>query len=45
MLVQLDQEEPHNPELLNHGKYFAEIVLEYERQCQVKVGSNLAMLS
>lgn len=34
----LDQEEPHKPELLNHGKYFAEIVLEYERQCQrVKV--------
>ncbi|XP_042739232.1 ninein-like protein isoform X8 [Lagopus leucura] len=34
----LDQEEPRNPELLNHGKYFAEIVLEYERQCQrVKV--------
>ncbi|XP_048790719.1 ninein-like protein isoform X4 [Lagopus muta] len=31
----LDQEEPRNPELLNHGKYFAEIVLEYERQCQV----------
>ncbi|XP_019468132.1 ninein-like protein isoform X2 [Meleagris gallopavo] len=31
----LDQEEPHNPELLSHGKYFAEIVLEYERQCQV----------
>lgn len=31
----LDQEEPHKPELLNHGKYFAEIVLEYERQCQV----------
>ncbi|XP_015712515.1 ninein-like protein isoform X2 [Coturnix japonica] len=34
----LDQEEPHSPELLNHGKYFAELVLEYERQCQrVKV--------
>ncbi|XP_031453012.1 ninein-like protein isoform X2 [Phasianus colchicus] len=31
----LDQEEPHNSELLNHGKYFSEIVLEYERQCQV----------
>ncbi|OXB68352.1 hypothetical protein ASZ78_015292 [Callipepla squamata] len=31
----LDQEEPHNPELLKHGKHFAEIVLEYERQCQV----------
>ncbi|POI33684.1 hypothetical protein CIB84_002565 [Bambusicola thoracicus] len=30
----LDQKEPHSPELLNHGKYFAEIVLEYERQCQ-----------
>lgn len=37
----LDQEEPHKPELLNHGKYFAEIVLEYERQCQrVKVNYN-----
>ncbi|XP_072189181.1 ninein-like protein [Excalfactoria chinensis] len=41
----LDQEEPHNPELLNHSKYFAEIVLEYERQCQVQVGSSAAVLS
>ncbi|XP_021246999.1 ninein-like protein isoform X2 [Numida meleagris] len=31
----LDREEPHSPELLNHGKRFAEIVLEYERQCKV----------
>ncbi|XP_071596151.1 ninein-like protein isoform X2 [Heliangelus exortis] len=31
----LDQVEPNSPELLNHSECFAEIVLEYERQCQV----------
>ncbi|XP_030303390.1 ninein-like protein [Calypte anna] len=31
----LDQVEPNIPELLNHNECFAEIVLEYERQCQV----------
>ncbi|XP_029888485.1 ninein-like protein isoform X10 [Aquila chrysaetos chrysaetos] len=34
----LGQVEPHSPELLNQSECFAEIVLEYERQCQrVKV--------
>ncbi|XP_064302641.1 ninein-like protein isoform X4 [Phalacrocorax carbo] len=32
---ELGQEEPHSPELLDQSKCFAEIVLEYERQCQV----------
>lgn len=45
MLVQLGQVEPHSPELLNQSECFAEIVLEYERQCQVGVGSSPAMLS
>ncbi|KAM6407357.1 ninein-like protein [Pluvialis apricaria] len=31
----LGQVEPHSPELLNQSEHFAEIVLEYERQCQV----------
>ncbi|XP_052637047.1 nuclear mitotic apparatus protein 1-like isoform X7 [Harpia harpyja] len=31
----LGQVEPHSPELLNQSECFAEIVLEYERQCQV----------
>ncbi|KAM6129475.1 ninein-like protein isoform 2-T2 [Pterocles gutturalis] len=31
----LGQVEPHSPELLNQSERFAEIVLEYERQCQV----------
>ncbi|XP_075605719.1 ninein-like isoform X3 [Balearica regulorum gibbericeps] len=30
----LGQVEPHSPELLNQSECFAEIVLEYERQCQ-----------
>ncbi|XP_054677331.1 ninein-like protein isoform X1 [Grus americana] len=30
----LRQVEPHSPELLNQSECFAEIVLEYERQCQ-----------
>lgn len=45
MLVQLGQVEPQSPELPNQSERFAEIVLEYERQCQVRVGSFLAMLS
>ncbi|XP_068531617.1 ninein-like protein isoform X5 [Anas acuta] len=31
----LEQVEPHSPELLTPSERFAEIVLEYERQCQV----------
>ncbi|XP_061845089.1 ninein-like protein isoform X4 [Colius striatus] len=31
----LSQLEPHSPELLEQSEHFAEIVLEYERQCQV----------
>nr|XP_009914581.1 PREDICTED: ninein-like protein isoform X3 [Haliaeetus albicilla] len=31
----LGQVKPHSPELLNQSECFAEIVLEYERQCQV----------
>ncbi|XP_052637050.1 ninein-like protein isoform X9 [Harpia harpyja] len=31
----LGQVEPHSPELLNQSECFAEIVLEYERQCQI----------
>ncbi|KAM4680554.1 uncharacterized protein AAGF69_001645 isoform 1-T5 [Amazona ochrocephala] len=31
----LGQVESHSPELLNQSECFAEIVLEYERQCQV----------
>ncbi|XP_075269533.1 ninein-like protein isoform X2 [Opisthocomus hoazin] len=31
----LGQVEPRSPELLNQSERFAEIVLEYERQCQV----------
>ncbi|KAM6280763.1 ninein-like protein isoform 1-T2 [Porphyrio hochstetteri] len=31
----LGQVEPHSPELLNQSECFAEIVLQYERQCQV----------
>ncbi|XP_074903049.1 ninein-like protein isoform X9 [Buteo buteo] len=31
----LGQMKPHSPELLNQSECFAEIVLEYERQCQV----------
>uniref|UniRef100_A0A8B9CGJ4 Ninein like n=1 Tax=Anser brachyrhynchus TaxID=132585 RepID=A0A8B9CGJ4_9AVES len=31
----LEQVEPHSPELLTQSERFAEIVLEYERQCQV----------
>ncbi|XP_037246871.1 ninein-like protein isoform X5 [Falco rusticolus] len=36
--VKLGQVEPHSPELLNQSGRFAEIVLDYERQCKrVKV--------
>lgn len=38
--MQLEQVEPHSPELLTPSERFAEIVLEYERQCQVRVGSS-----
>ncbi|XP_074903059.1 ninein-like protein isoform X17 [Buteo buteo] len=31
----LGQMKPHSPELLNQSECFAEIVLEYERQCQI----------
>lgn len=44
MLVQLEQGEPHSPEFLKQSERFAEIVLEYERQCQVHVGSSPAVL-
>lgn len=37
--MQLEQGEPHSPEFLKQSEHFAEIVLEYERQCQVCVGS------
>lgn len=37
--MQLEQGEPHSPEFLKQSECFAEIVLEYERQCQVCVGS------
>lgn len=37
--MQLEQGEPHSPEFLKQNERFAEIVLEYERQCQVRVGS------
>lgn len=37
--MQLGQGEPHSPEFLKQSERFAEIVLEYERQCQVRVGS------
>lgn len=40
MPVQLEQVEPHSPELPTPSERFAEIVLEYERQCQVRVGSS-----
>ncbi|XP_074720352.1 ninein-like isoform X9 [Strix uralensis] len=33
----LGQMEPHSPELLNQSERFAEIILEYEQQCQVQV--------
>ncbi|KAM6433152.1 ninein-like protein isoform 2-T2 [Rhynochetos jubatus] len=35
MKDKLGQVEPQSPELLNQSECFAEIVLEYERQCQV----------
>ncbi|XP_074786128.1 ninein-like protein isoform X2 [Athene noctua] len=31
----LGQMEPHSPELLNQSERFADIILEYEQQCQV----------
>lgn len=45
MLAQLGQVEPHSPELPNQSERFAEIVLEYEQQCQVWAGSSPAVLS
>ncbi|KAK2531644.1 Ninl isoform B [Columba livia] len=36
----LRQVEPHSPELPNQSELFAEIVLEYERQCQVLWNQN-----
>lgn len=42
--MQLRQVEPHSPELPNQSELFAEIVLEYERQCQVRVGRSPVML-
>lgn len=44
MLVQLERVESHSPELLTPSERFAEIVLEYERQCQVRAGSSPAEL-
>ncbi|KAM3675787.1 uncharacterized protein VK521_001334 [Ammospiza maritima maritima] len=35
----LEQGEPQSPEFLKQSERFAEIVLEYERQCQVRAGS------
>lgn len=35
--MQLEQGEPHSPEFLQQSERFAEIVREYERQCQVQV--------
>ncbi|RLV88758.1 hypothetical protein DV515_00015335 [Chloebia gouldiae] len=39
----LEQGEPHSPELLKQSERFAEIVLEYERQCQVLHDQNRAL--
>ncbi|KAJ7421846.1 ninein-like protein [Willisornis vidua] len=36
----LDQVEPHSPEFLKQSECFAEIVLEYERQCQALYDEN-----
>ncbi|XP_017941006.2 ninein-like protein isoform X6 [Manacus vitellinus] len=39
----LGQGEPHSPEFLSQSERFAEIVLEYERQCQVLYDQNRAL--
>ncbi|KAL9865138.1 ninein-like protein isoform 3-T5 [Geothlypis trichas] len=39
----LGQGEPHSPEFLKQSERFAEIVLEYERQCQVLYEQNAAL--
>ncbi|XP_050171906.1 ninein-like protein isoform X5 [Myiozetetes cayanensis] len=39
----LGQVEPHSPEFLSQSERFAEIVLEYERQCQVLYDQNRAL--
>ncbi|XP_077032139.1 ninein-like protein [Agelaius phoeniceus] len=39
----LEQGEPHSPEFLKQSERFAEIVLEYERQCQVLYEQNGAL--
>ncbi|XP_050829109.1 ninein-like protein isoform X1 [Serinus canaria] len=39
----LEQGEPHSPEFLKQSERFAEIVLEYERQCQVLYKQNGAL--
>ncbi|XP_064565363.1 ninein-like protein isoform X1 [Zonotrichia leucophrys gambelii] len=39
----LEQGEPQSPEFLKQGERFAEIVLEYERQCQVLHEQNAAL--
>ncbi|XP_027552809.1 ninein-like protein isoform X3 [Neopelma chrysocephalum] len=39
----LGQVEPHSPEFLSQSELFAEIVLEYERQCQVLYDQNRAL--
>ncbi|XP_072783796.1 ninein-like protein isoform X2 [Taeniopygia guttata] len=39
----LEQGEPHSPEFLKQSERFAEIVLEYERQCQVLHDQNRAL--
>ncbi|KAM7061881.1 ninein-like protein isoform 2-T4 [Acridotheres tristis] len=39
----LEQGEPHSPESLKQSERFAEIILEYERQCQVLYDQNGAL--
>ncbi|KAF4799703.1 ninein-like protein [Turdus rufiventris] len=39
----LEQGEPRSPEFLKQSEHFAEIVLEYERQCQVLYDQNGAL--
>ncbi|XP_059696906.1 ninein-like protein isoform X3 [Haemorhous mexicanus] len=39
----LEQGEPHSPEFLKQSERFAEIVLEYEQQCQVLYEQNRAL--
>ncbi|XP_074393048.1 uncharacterized protein LOC106629504 isoform X3 [Zonotrichia albicollis] len=42
-VMNLEQGEPQSPEFLKQGERFAEIVLEYERQCQVLHEQNAAL--